>query len=84
VATKDLEFFTDLFLDLAIAQEVSRRLPTAAARVRALVRSCGVFGVGKVALAEIFSECFGYWHSNDCSTIIIIWGSGLFNDAVSS
>jgi hypothetical protein len=28
----------------AIAQEVSRRLPTAAARVRAQVRSCGICG----------------------------------------
>jgi hypothetical protein len=28
----------------AIAQEVSRRLPTAAARVRAQVRSCGTCG----------------------------------------
>jgi hypothetical protein len=32
------------FRGRAIAQAVSRRLPTASARVRAQVRSCGIFG----------------------------------------
>jgi hypothetical protein len=35
---------TKLHLDRAIAQAVSRRLPTAAVRVRAQVRSCGICG----------------------------------------
>jgi hypothetical protein len=34
-----------LYLGRAIAQAVSRRLPTAAARVRAQVRLCGISGV---------------------------------------
>jgi hypothetical protein len=43
----------------AIAQAVSRRLPTAEARVRARGRSCG-FVVDKVALGQVFSEYFGF------------------------
>jgi hypothetical protein len=43
----------------AIAKAVSRRLPTAATRVR--TRSCHVgFVVYKVALGQIFSEYFGF------------------------
>jgi hypothetical protein len=43
----------------AIAQAVSRWLPTAAARVR--VRSGHVgFVVDKVALGQVFSEYFGF------------------------
>jgi hypothetical protein len=43
----------------AIAQAISRWLPTAAARVRAQVWQVG-FVVDKVALGQIFSECFGF------------------------
>jgi hypothetical protein len=43
----------------AIAQAVSRWLPTAAARVRARVWSCGICG-GQVALGQVFSEYFGF------------------------
>jgi hypothetical protein len=43
----------------AIAQAVSRWLPTAAARVRARVWQMG-FGEDKVALGQIFSEYFGF------------------------
>jgi hypothetical protein len=42
-----------------IAQAVSRRLPTAAARVRARVRSCGSV-VDKVTLGQVFSEYFSF------------------------
>jgi hypothetical protein len=45
----------------AIAQVVSRRLPTAAARVRAQSRSGNVgFVVNKVALGQVSSEYFGF------------------------
>jgi hypothetical protein len=44
---------------LAIAQAVIRRLPTATARVRAQVRSCGICG-GKRALGQVSSEYFGF------------------------
>jgi hypothetical protein len=40
-----------------IAQAVSRWLPTAVARVRSQVRSCGIL-VDKVALGQVFSEYF--------------------------
>jgi hypothetical protein len=43
----------------AVAQAVSRRLPTAAARVRALSGRVG-FVVHKVALGQVFSEYFGF------------------------
>jgi hypothetical protein len=43
----------------AIAQGVSRWLPTAVARVRARSGHVG-FVVGKVALAQVFSEYFGF------------------------
>jgi hypothetical protein len=44
----------------AIAQAVSRRLPTAAARVQTRVLSCGIFCWTKVALGQVFSENFGF------------------------
>jgi hypothetical protein len=46
-------------LGRAIAQAVSRWLPTAAARVRARVWQVG-FVVDKVALGQVFSEYFGF------------------------
>jgi hypothetical protein len=42
----------------AIAQAVSRRLPTTEARVRAWVKSCEIFLVDRVALEQLFSD---YW-----------------------
>jgi hypothetical protein len=42
-----------------IAQAVNRRLPTAAARVRAQVRSRGICG-GQMTLGQVFSEYFGF------------------------
>jgi hypothetical protein len=44
----------------AIAQAVSRRLPTAAARVQTRVWSCGILWGRKVALGQVFSENFGF------------------------
>jgi hypothetical protein len=46
-------------LGRAIALTVSRWLPTAAARVRARVWSCGVCG-GQVPLRHVFSKYFGF------------------------
>jgi hypothetical protein len=43
----------------AIAQAVSRRLPTAAVRIRAGVRSCVIRG-GHSDTGEVFSEYFGF------------------------
>jgi hypothetical protein len=43
----------------AMAQAVSRWLPTAAARVQAQVWQAG-FVVDKVALGQVFSEYFGF------------------------
>jgi hypothetical protein len=42
-----------------IAQAVSRRLPTAAARVQIRVWSCGILWWTKVAFRQVFSENFG-------------------------
>jgi hypothetical protein len=55
----------------AVAQAVSRWLPTAAARVRVRA-ACGVW-VDKEALGQVFSEYFGSPanHSTNVSTIII-------------
>jgi hypothetical protein len=44
----------------AIAQAVSRRLPTAAARVKTRVWSCGILWWTKVALVQVFSQNFGF------------------------
>jgi hypothetical protein len=44
----------------AIAQAVSRRLPTAVARVQTRVWSCGISWWTKVALGQVFSENFGF------------------------
>jgi hypothetical protein len=44
----------------AIAQAVSRRLTTAAARVQTRVWSCGILWFTKVALGQVFSENFGF------------------------
>jgi hypothetical protein len=46
-------------LGRAIAQAVSRRLPTAAARVRSQVTSSGICG-GKMALGQVSPEYFGF------------------------
>jgi hypothetical protein len=43
-----------------IAQAVSCRLPTAAARVQTRVGSCGILWWTKVALGQVFSENFGF------------------------
>jgi RecJ-like exonuclease len=43
----------------AIVQVVTRRLPTAAARVRVQVSSCGI-RVYQVVLEQVFSEYFGF------------------------
>jgi hypothetical protein len=48
----------------AIAQAASRRLPTAAARVRSQVRSCGICG-GQSGVSPANSQ------STDYSTLII-------------
>jgi hypothetical protein len=50
----------------AITQAVSRRLPAAAARVRAQVRSCGICG-GQSGTSVFAANS----HSTDCSTFII-------------
>jgi hypothetical protein len=44
----------------AIAQAVSCRLPTAAARVETRVWSCGILWWTKVALGQVFSENFSF------------------------
>jgi hypothetical protein len=59
----------------AIAQAVSRWLPTAAARVWQVG-----FVVDKVALGQVFSEYFGFPCQSSfhhCSTITIIYRLGL-------
>jgi hypothetical protein len=64
----------------AIAQAVSRWLPTAAARVRAQVRSCVRFVVNKVALGQVFSSISvspANSYSTECSIFIIIYHPGL-------
>jgi hypothetical protein len=43
----------------AIAQAVSRRLPTMAVRVRARVISCGICG-GQSGMGQVFSEHFSF------------------------
>jgi hypothetical protein len=64
-------------LGRALAQAVSRWLPTVAARVRARSNHVG-FVVEKVALGQVFSEYFGFpCHSTNCSTITIIYFLGL-------
>jgi hypothetical protein len=58
----------------AVAQAVSRWLPTAAARVPVRAEHVG-FEVDKVALGQVFSEYFGFpanHHSTNFSIIIII------------
>jgi hypothetical protein len=54
---------------LAIAQAVSRWLPTAAARVRARVWEVG-FVVDKVALRQVFSEYFGFPYQSSFHQIL--------------
>jgi hypothetical protein len=67
----------------AIAQAVSRRLPTAAARVQSRVWSCGILWWTKVALGQVFSENFGFppanLHSICFSTIIFTITRGWHN-----
>jgi hypothetical protein len=58
----------------SIAQAVGRRLPTAATRVRAQVRSCGICGGRSGTGADFFpstSVSPANSYSTDCSTIII-------------
>jgi hypothetical protein len=64
----------------AIAQAVGRRLPTAAARVRAQVRSCGIRGGTKWhwgGFPPSTSVSPANSHSTDCSTLIIVYHPGL-------
>jgi hypothetical protein len=58
----------------SITQAVSRPLPIAAARVRALVRSCGICGGQSDTVADFLRELQfppAYSHSTNLSTIII-------------
>jgi hypothetical protein len=68
----------------AIAQAVSRWLPTAAARVRTWVRSCGICG-GQSGAGTVFLKSTSVSpansHSTDCSTIIIVYQLGLVQQA---
>jgi hypothetical protein len=50
----------NICLGRSIAQAVSRRLPTAAARVQTLVWSFGNLWWTKVALVQVFFENFGF------------------------
>jgi hypothetical protein len=64
----------------AIAQAVSRWLPTAAARVRARVWSCEICGGQSGAGAGFFpsiSVSPANLHFTNCSTIILIYHLGL-------
>jgi hypothetical protein len=64
------------YLGRAIAQAVSRWLPTAAARVRVRAEHVG-FMVDKVVLGQVFSEYFGSpanHHSTNFFNIIITRG----------
>jgi hypothetical protein len=66
----------------AIAQAVSRRLPTAAARVQTRIWSCGILWWTKVALGQVFSENFGlpcHLHSICFSTMIFTVTRGWHN-----
>jgi hypothetical protein len=67
-------------LGRAIAQAVSRSLPTAAARVRARGRSRGICA-GQRGIGGRFSQSASVspvnMHSTDCSMIIIIYNQGL-------
>jgi hypothetical protein len=53
----------------AIAQAVSRWLPTAAARVQTRVWSSGIV-VDKVALGQVFSEYFSFPCQSSCHQIL--------------
>jgi hypothetical protein len=44
----------------SLAQAVSRRLPTAAARLQTRVWSCGILSWTKVALGQVVSENFDF------------------------
>jgi hypothetical protein len=65
---------------------VSRRLPTAAARVRAQARSCGICG-GQIVHWGRFSPstsvCPTFSHSTVCSSLIIFYHSGLVQQPIS-
>jgi hypothetical protein len=68
----------------AIAQAVSRRLPTAAARVQTRVSSCGILWWTKVAQGQVFSprtsvSPSAYLHSICFSTIIFTITRGWHN-----
>jgi hypothetical protein len=68
-------------LGRAIAQAVSRWLPTAAARVRARSGQVG-FVVDKMALGRFSpssSVAPANLHSTNCSTITLIYHLGLYN-----
>jgi hypothetical protein len=55
----EIRAYVNWILGHAIAQAVSHRLPTAAARVRAQVRSCGICG-RQSGIRQVFSEYFGF------------------------
>jgi hypothetical protein len=55
----------------AIAQAVSRRLPTAAARLLAQVRSYGVYGEQSGRFSPSTSVSPANFHSTECSTFMI-------------
>jgi hypothetical protein len=71
------------FKGRAIAQAISRCFPTAAARVRVPVWSCGIYG-GQSDTGAGFFENFGSpanLHSTHCSKITIIYHLGLVQQA---
>jgi hypothetical protein len=69
-------------LSRAMAQAVSRWLPTAAARVRAWSGHVG-FVVDKVALRQVFSEYFGFPCQSSFHQIhILIISRGRYNRSI--
>jgi hypothetical protein len=65
----------------AVAQAVSRQLPTAAAGVQSQARPCGMFVVDKVALGQFFSDNFGFPCNSfhDCSMFLLSIILGWYN-----
>jgi hypothetical protein len=81
ILTSQTETDTNFYgLGRGIAQVVSRRLPTAAARIRAGVRSCGICGTGTGFLRALQLPCqFAFHHNHNLSS-----GTGTIGQTVAA
>jgi hypothetical protein len=88
IAVRLVRFWVNFWLRccLAVARAISRRLPTAKARVRALTMSFGIYSgqnINGACFLRILRFPLPLIHSTNCSAVITIYHSGWYDRSIS-